>query len=83
MMVKIKNLFHTTLLDNGKGTFTRQNNCMFLAHSILTLGTGHLIKLIITCIIFLATFLSFTRSALNLTCDRSFFSSVGYDGRDL
>jgi hypothetical protein len=41
MMVKMKNPFHTTLSDN---------NSMFLAHSILTLGTGCLTKLIITAV---------------------------------
>ncbi|EFX83409.1 hypothetical protein DAPPUDRAFT_301971 [Daphnia pulex] len=50
MMVKMNNPFHTTLSDN---------NSMFLAHSIPTLGTGHLIKLIITCITLSALFLSF------------------------
>jgi hypothetical protein len=48
MMVKMKNPFHSTLSNN---------NSMLQAHSILTLGTLHLIKLMFTCITPLALFL--------------------------
>jgi hypothetical protein len=65
-MVKMKNSFHTTLTHN---------NSMFRAHGILTLWTGNLMVLIITCI----TLFRFIPVILHFTCDKSFFFSVGFD----
>jgi hypothetical protein len=60
-MVKMKNSFHTTL---------SHNNSMFRAHAILTLWTGNLMLLIITCITlfrFIPVILHFTLPVINLS----------------
>jgi hypothetical protein len=65
----MKNPFHTTW---------PHNNSMFRAHVILTLGTGHLIVLIIHLyhpFSFIPVILHVTLRVINLS-----FLSVGFDG---